>query len=230
MTQYTVQEGQRAVVRIDGLTVAVLGPGRHALPRRPWRASRAVRLVDVRHQLLLVAGQELSTSDVPGVRVTLAATWQVADPRAFLEVAADPLDQVRLGAQLALRDAVAQRTLEELLAARAELAAELLDAVARRAAPLGIDVLQVDLRDVSPPGEVRRALLAVHTARHEGLAALERARGETAALRALANGARTLAENPALVQLRVAQVVAEAGGEVVLRLDGASDTSQSITR
>ncbi len=60
----------------------------------------------------------------------------------------------------------------------------------------------------------------MQTARHEGLAALERARGETAALRALANGARTLAENPALVQMRTAQVVADAGGEVVLRLDG----------
>ena len=222
MTKYTVHEGLRAVVRVNGRTVAVLEPGRHRLPRRPWLGRRDVRVVDVRRQLLLVAGQELPTADVPGVRVTVAATWQVADPVALLEVATDPVDQVRLAVQLALRDAVARRTLDDLVVAREDLAAELLAAVAPRALDVGVEVQRVELRDLTPPGEVRRALLAVQTARHEGLAALERARGETAALRALANGARTLAENPALVQLRAAQVVAEAGGEIVLRLDGAS--------
>ena len=222
MAWHTVHEGLRAVVRVDGRTVAVLGPGRHRLPRRPWRGTRDVRVVDVRRQLLLVAGQELPTADVPGVRVTVAATWQAVDPAALLEVAADAVDQVRLAVQLALRDAVARRTLGELVAAREDLAAELLAAVAPRALGVGVEVQRVELRDVTPPGEVRRALLAVQTARQDGLAALERARGETAALRALANGARTLAENPALVQLRAAQVVADAGGEIVLRLDGAA--------
>ncbi len=225
MTRLTVKEGRRAVVRVHGRTVAVLGPGRHRLPRRGWFGRREVREVDVRRQLLVVAGQELATLDTPGVRVTVAVSWRVADPVAFLEVAADPVDEVRLGAQIALRDAVARRSLDELTAARADLAAELLEAVTPRARDVGIVAERVELRDVTPPGEVRRALLAVQTARHEGLAALERARGETAALRALANGARTLAENPALVQLRTAQLVAEAGGEVVLRLDGAVEPS-----
>jgi regulator of protease activity HflC (stomatin/prohibitin superfamily) len=222
MAWFTVNEGLRAVVRIDGRTATVLEPGRSRLPRRGWRGTREVQVVDVRRQLLLVAGQELPTADVPGVRVTVAATWQAVDPAALLEVAADPVDQVRLAVQLALRDAVARRTLGELVAAREDLAAELLAAVAPRALGVGVEVQRVELRDVTPPGEVRRALLAVQTARQDGLAALERARGETAALRALANGARTLAENPALVQLRAAQVVADAGGEIVLRLDGAA--------
>jgi regulator of protease activity HflC (stomatin/prohibitin superfamily) len=111
---------------------------------------------------------------------------------------------------------------------REDLGAELSGAVAGRAESVGIEVERVELRDVTPPGEVRRALLGVQTARQDGLAALERARGETAALRALANGARTLAENPALLQLRTAQVVAAAGGEVVLRLEG-SDREASRT-
>ena len=50
----------------------------------------------------------------------------------------------------------------------------------------------------------------------EGLAALERARGETAALRALANGARVLADHPGLLQLRTAQEVPRSGGVVKL--------------
>ena len=170
MTKYTVHEGLRAVVRVNGRTVAVLEPGRQRLPRRPWLGTRDVRVVDVRRQLLLVAGQELATADVPGVRVTVAATWQTVDPVALLEVAADPVDQVRLAVQLALRDAVSRRTLGELSAVREDLAAELLTAVAPRALDVGVEVLRVELRDVTPPGEVRRALLAVQTARQEGLA------------------------------------------------------------
>jgi len=44
-------------------------------------------------------------------------------------------------------------------------------------------------------------------ARREGLAALERARGETAALRNLANAARMIEQNPHLLQLRTLQVM-----------------------
>lgn len=222
MTHVTVPDTVRTVVRVDGRVVAVLGAGRHRLPRVGWpRAARTrdVRHVDVRQRVLLLAGQELATVDVPGVRVTAAFRVRVQDPVAFLDVATDPFDDVRLAAQVALRDAVARRTLEELTTRRPDLAADLVAAVTRPAAAVGVEVLDGDLRDVSPPGEVRRALLGLVTARTEGLAALERARGETAALRALANGARVLAENPGLLQLRTAQVVGAAGGTVVLRGD-----------
>lgn len=223
MTRITVPETLRAVVRVDGRVVAVLGPGRHRLPRAGFPGGRRdVRLVDVRQRVLLVAGQELASADVPGVRVTVGLRWKVADPVAHLDVAADPLDHLRLAVQVALRDAVARRTLDALTTDRAAVAAELAAALAGPAAEVGVEVLDVDLRDVGPPGEVRRALLGLVTARTEGLAALERARGETAALRALANGARVLADHPALLQLRTAQVVGEAGGTVVLRGDGAA--------
>jgi regulator of protease activity HflC (stomatin/prohibitin superfamily) len=221
MTRVTVPETLRAVVRVDGRVVAVLGPGRHRLPRGGFLgARRDVRSVDVRQRVLLVAGQELTSADVPGVRVTVGLRWKVTDPAAHLDVAADPLDHLRLAVQVALRDAVARRTLDALTAERAQVAAELAAALAGPAAEVGVEVLDVDLRDVGPPGEVRRALLGLVTARTEGLAALERARGETAALRALANGARVLADHPGLLQLRTAQVVGASGGTVVLRGDG----------
>ena len=57
------------------------------------------------------------------------------------------------------------------------------------------------------------------TARLRGAAALEAARAETAALRALANGARLLDEHPALAQLRLVQS-APPGTRLVLQLGG----------
>lgn len=212
-----VHEGRQAVVRYDGRVVDVLGPGRHRLRGR-WRRRR-VDLVDVRQQLLVLTGQELAAADVPGVRVSAAARWAVTDPVAFLDASADPVAELRMALQLAVRDWAASAPLAELLAGRAEAAQVLTGRVAAEAARLGVTVAEASVRDVSVPGELRRALLATATAVQEGQAALERARGEVAATRALANAARMLAENPALLQLRTVQEAAKgAGSKVVVRV------------
>jgi hypothetical protein len=59
----------------------------------------------------------------------------------------------------------------------------------------------------------------VATARAQGQAVLERARSEVAVTRALANAARMIAEQPALLQLRTLQAV-EAGGATVVLTTG----------
>lgn len=209
-----VRDGRRAVVRYDGRVVDVLDVGRHRLVGRAWR--RSVEVLDVRQQLLVLTGQEVAAADVPGVRVSAAARFAIADPVAFLDAAADP--ELRLAVQLAVRDWVAAAPVAELSARRAGAAVLLTPLVAAEVAHLGIGVVEVSVRDVSLPGELRRALLATATSTQEGQAALERARGEVAATRALANAARTLADDPALLQLRTVQEVARAGATVVLHV------------
>jgi hypothetical protein len=71
----------------------------------------------------------------------------------------------------------------------------------------------------------------VIAARHEGAAALERARGETAALRSLANAGRMVGDNPGLLSLRVVQELSARGGNtVVLGLDGSTATLPGVAR
>ena len=217
MTKIVLRDHERAVLRVDGRVADVLAGGRHRLPRR-WfgRPVVEVQRVDLRRRWLVLPGQEVSAADVPGVRVSVALEWRVVDPVAFLDTAVDPVDSLRLAAQVAVRDAFGVREVAELVAVRPQLSGALLDAVAGDAVAVGAEVTRVEVRDVGAPGEVRRAQLALHTARQDGLAALERARGETAALRALANGAKVLADNPALLQLRTAEAASRAGGTIVL--------------
>ncbi len=66
------------------------------------------------------------------------------------------------------------------------------------------------------PGELKNIFAQVVNARKEGLAALERARGETAALRSLANAAGALDNNPGLLQLRLLQVLEKNSGNTVV--------------
>ena len=65
-------------------------------------------------------------------------------------------------------------------------------------------------------GEMKKVFAQVVKAQKEGQAALERARGETAALRNLANAARTMDENPSLLQLRALQTLADSSGNTLV--------------
>jgi regulator of protease activity HflC (stomatin/prohibitin superfamily) len=92
--------------------------------------------------------------------------------------------------------------------------------VAGWAQEIGLELHDVQVRDFMMAGGLREAYANVLLAKQEGLAALERARGETAALRSLANTAELMERHPGLMQLRLLQAV-EAGSDnrIVVALD-----------
>lgn len=210
--QIVVPEWERVLLYRDGRFSEQLGPGRH---RRPSWRRRSVRVV-VRPRTLVVPAQEVLTADGLSVKVSLTATCRTADPRRWHEAVEDPDAFVYVALQVAVRQAVAGRTLEEVLAARTELPEEMLPAVRATAETVGIALDTLAVRDVMVPAELRHAAAEVATARTRGLAALERARSEVAATRALANAARLVAEHPGLLQLRTLQAVEAGRATVVL--------------
>lgn len=211
-----VREWERVLTYRDGLFERELGPGRHRVRR--WR--RAFARVVVRPRVVVLPLQEVLTADGLSVRVSLTAMVRVEDARAWHERVEEPGDLLHIALQVALREQVAARTLDELLAARAEAGEGARAAVAAVVAEVGAVVERVALRDVVVPVELRRAAAEVAAARAEGLAALERARSEVAATRALANAARLVESQPALLQLRTLQAVEAGGATVVLSTAG----------
>jgi len=132
-------------------------------------------------------------------------------------------EQVYLLLQIELRDLVSAVPIVDLLVKRKEIGDHLLDTSKEKAAQLGIELLSVGVRDIMFPGDLKNIFAQVVSARNEGLAALERARGESAALRHLANTAKLLENNPALYQLRLLQALSSTSGNTILlasTLDG----------
>jgi hypothetical protein len=80
-----------------------------------------------------------------------------------------------------------------------------------KATEYGLKLISADIKDIVFPGEMKKAFVQVVKAQKEGQAALERARGETAALRWLANASRMMDDNPNLLQLRALQAFADTG-------------------
>jgi regulator of protease activity HflC (stomatin/prohibitin superfamily) len=210
-----VQEWERVLAYRDGRFEELLGPGRH----RRRRMRRWLVRVQVRPRLLVVPAQEVLTSDGLSVKVSLSAVVLTADPRRWHEAVEDADGFVYAALQIGLREAVSGRTLDELLGARGSLGDDVRTRAEDAAEAVGIAIDSLALRDVMVPAELRRAAAEVATARAQGQAVLERARSEVAATRALANAARMIAEQPALLQLRTLQAV-EAGGATVVLTQG----------
>jgi regulator of protease activity HflC (stomatin/prohibitin superfamily) len=216
---FTVHPGTNTVEYVDGVFTQVLEPGRHARRRR--RAT--YRAVSVRERLDLVAPQEVLTSDGVTVRVSASVRSAVADPQRFLEAADDPFALVYLAVQVALREALVDVDAESVVrAARRALGDSVTLAARDVAARVGLDVLEVVVKDVILPPELRAAYSELVTSKTRGQAQLEAARAETAALRSLANGAKLLDEHPALARLRLVQALPY-GSKLELSFDGSTD-------
>jgi regulator of protease activity HflC (stomatin/prohibitin superfamily) len=214
----TVYEYERGLRFSRGRFTGVLGPG---IYRYLSHATR-IQKVDIRPTQVAVAGQEVLSADGVAVKASIAATSRVVDPeRAVLGTAHYPT-AIYTEVQLALRAVVAGLPVEELLARRAELSAQLKAIAAERLAPIGIELQEAAVRDLTFPGELKKIFSQVVKARQEGLAALEKARGETAALRNLANAAQMIQRNPHLMQLRLLQILGlQPGNTVVLGVPAA---------
>lgn len=212
MAHVTVMEWQRVLLFVDGRLERVLEPGRHR-----YRAKRSELVtVEMRPRMLNVTGQELITQDGISLRVSVVATWAVSDPVVFETGAESSHGALYAAVQEALRDAISTTSLEDLLADRARISAAMMEVVPGRAGVLGITVTEVHARDLMLPGELRRAAQETLLARERGRAELERARGEAAVLRSLANTARLLEEHPALLHLRTLQIASAPGTRLVL--------------
>lgn len=204
--EFILQEGFAGLLYRHGKFVKALGAGRHIR----WGRGFALTPVDQRKAFLDVTGQEVLTADNVGLKASLLVTYQVADPVKVLHSTQQWQTDLYHAAQLALRSVAGGVPVETLLNQRATLAPQLLALVQPDAAKIGVTVHAVEVKDVMFPAELKRAFAEALKAKQEGQAALERARGETAALRNLANAARLLEGNPALMNLRLLQSLASA--------------------
>jgi regulator of protease activity HflC (stomatin/prohibitin superfamily) len=208
----TVFEFQRGLRYDRGRFQGVVPPGQYRLLKHRSSITR----IDVRPRVVTVPGQEVITSDGVSVRLSLLAEYEISDPAVAINEHADFSDTFYSSLQLALRDVVAKKEIDDVLAERGSIGATLTEMTRDDAARLGLELARVELKDLMFPGELKRTFAQVVTARKEGLASLERARGETAALRSLANAARVMEGNPSLMHVRLLQELGNSSGNTIV--------------
>jgi regulator of protease activity HflC (stomatin/prohibitin superfamily) len=209
----TILEYQQGLKYVDGHFRGLIGPGAHWV----FKPTTSIYAIDTRVSLLSAPGQEIVTSDGISIKLSLAVQYRVVDPVVAVNEVQDYLGATYSLLQVALREVVGVKTIDDLLQHRDVIGPEVLERSAAKAKAFGIEVVDVDVKDVMLPGATKRLFAQVVEARQQGLASLEKARGETAALRNLANAASMVDQHPALLQLRLLhQLEGSSGNTVVL--------------
>lgn len=196
-----IEEFEKGLLFERGRLVRVLEPGAY---RWMWRLflHRRVVKVDLRIRTLAISGQEMMTADKVTLRLNVLVKFRVMDPAAAVVKAESYTEQLYGDAQLAVRTEIAAQTLDELLAAKAALGPRVREALAPVVAEYGVAVVDIGLKDVVLPGEMKSILNQVIEAKKRAEAAMIERREEVAAIRSQVNTADLYARNPTLMRLK----------------------------
>ncbi|MCK4918705.1 MAG: slipin family protein [Candidatus Pacebacteria bacterium] len=168
---------------------------------------QSIRKIDIRTKAVDVPDQEAITKDNIPVRINAVVYYKIVDAaKSVLEVE-DYYYATSQVAQTTMRNAVGERTLDELLQKRAEIAEQIKTRVDGLTDPWGIDVESVELKDVIIPEDLKRTISKEAEAEREKRAVIIKAQGDKEASDNLAAAAKTLSATPGAMHLRTLQAV-----------------------
>ncbi len=204
-----LREYERGVIFRLGKLIAAKGPGVIFLVPI---MDRMVRM-DMRVVTIDVAKQEIMTRDNVPATVDAVVYFRVVDPNAAVVKVENYWRATSLIAQTTLRSVLGQSELDELLAHRDKINATLQEIIDRQTDPWGIKVTAVEIKDVSLPEEMKRAMAKQAEAERERRAKIVNAEGEFQAAEKMAQAAAVISKEPMALQLRYLQTMREMSGE-----------------
>jgi regulator of protease activity HflC (stomatin/prohibitin superfamily) len=203
------QEYQRGVLFRLGRLGAMKGPGWYWLI--PF-VDRVVR-VDQRIITYQLETQETITRDGVAVRVN-AVVWFRADaPIQVVTAVEDWRGATVQAAETALRDAIGQSELDQMLKDRASINHRLQQLLREASLKWGVEIDSVEIKDVDIPEQMQRAIAKEAEAIREKRARIIRAEGEQAAAAKLSEAAEVISTAPGALELRRLQTLSEIGVE-----------------
>jgi regulator of protease activity HflC (stomatin/prohibitin superfamily) len=204
-----VNEYDRLVVFVLGRLYKVSGPGPVIIVPGIMSATR----VSLRTVVLDVPPQDVITKDNISIKVNAVVYFRVVDPsRAIVQVDNYVYATSQI-AQTTLRSVLGKLDMEDLLANREKINSELQHILDQHSEPWGIKIANVEVKNVDLPPEMLRAMAKQAEAERERRAKIIHAEGELQASEKLGQAAAVLSANPASLQLRYLQTLAELGSE-----------------
>jgi len=204
-----LSEWERAVVLRLGRFHSVKGPGLIFL----IPIIDVARIVDTRIVTMNVPRQEAVTRDNVSVTVDAVVLFKVVNPKDAVVQITDYIQTASLIAQTTLRSVIGQAELDDLLARRDKINQQLQSIIDEQTEAFGVKVTNVEVRDVTLPEEMKRALARQAESERERRAKVIAAEGEYQAAERLVQAAERIAQQPAALQLRYLQTLVEIASE-----------------
>jgi regulator of protease activity HflC (stomatin/prohibitin superfamily) len=204
------REYERAVVFRLGRYTGLRGPGLFWLI--PLGIENETR-VDQRLVTNPIEQQETITRDSVTVKVNAVLWYRVESPQKAVLTVEDFRRAVQQLALTTLRNVIGQHDLDEVLKERDKINTLLRKTVFDTTTPWGVTVELLEMKDVEIPQDMQRVMAMEAEAMREKRARIIKAEAELEASQKLAEAARLMVGNPAALELRRMQMVAEVGAE-----------------
>ncbi|MDP9127088.1 MAG: SPFH domain-containing protein [Pseudomonadota bacterium] len=204
------QEYQRGVVFRLGRYVGLRGPGLYwIIPLGIERAST----IDIRTKTVTAEQQETITRDSVTIKVNAVLWYRIVDASKSIIAVADSQAAVYQLALTSLRNIIGQHDLDEVLQERNKINDLLRASVVDSTKRWGLEVERFEMKDVELPVAMQQVMAMQAEAIREKRARIIKSEAEFEASIKLAQASAQMAENPAALELRRMQMIAEVGAE-----------------
>jgi regulator of protease activity HflC (stomatin/prohibitin superfamily) len=170
-------------------------------------------VVDTRTKVIQIPPQEVITRDNISIGVDAVVYVEISSPMDAILRVEQYLPATLQLAATTLRSIIGRMELDEVLAKRAEINTEVQEILEARVEQWGVNITAVEIKDISLPAEMKRAMARQAEAERERRAKIIMSEGELQAAQRLAQAARLMASDPAALQLRLYQTMVEVASQ-----------------
>ncbi|MCI8965440.1 MAG: slipin family protein [Clostridia bacterium] len=193
-----VNEYERGILFSFGRFSRILEPGWHII----LPIVHSYKKIDIRTKTVDVPEQEAITKDNVSIKINAVLYYKIFDASKAVLAVENFNYAVSQLAQTTMRNIAGSVSLDELLTERDKLSTKICDIVDEATDPWGIKVENVELKDVSLPGEMKRVIAKIAEAEREKQAVITKAEGEVEASQNLAKAAAIMSSSPGALHLR----------------------------
>ena len=207
-----IPDNNVGLLKVNGKLEGLLKPGNYGY----WNFNRniEVQCLDCRLQTMEVSGQEILTKDRVSLRINLSASYRIVDTEKVATLLKNHTEFLYREFQLALREVVGTRSLDSILEGKDIVNQVVEERIKSKALNYGLEVLDVGVRDIILPGDMKSILNQVVEAQKAAEANLIKRREETQATRSLHNTAKVMEGNATLMRLKELEVLERVTGKI----------------
>ena len=200
-----IKEYERAVIFFLGKATGVRGPGLIILVPILEKSTR----VTLRTVTMNIPSQKIITKDNVSIDIAAVAYYNIVDPQKSVVAIEDVYNAVNQISQTTVRNIVGQFMLDQVLSQTVDINTQIKNVIDAHTEPWGAKVTAVEIKDISLPENMQRAMAKEAEAERERRAKIVAAEGEFQAAQKLGEAADVISSHPVALQLRTLQTMAE---------------------
>src|SRR4051812_8627683 len=204
-----LKQYERGVVFILGKFEAVRGAGLNLI----FVPFQQMTRVSLRTVTMLVPSQKIITRDNVSIDIAAVAYYHVMDPERAVIAIENVYDAINQISQTTVRNVVGRFSLDQLLADTVSVNEQIKNVIDTHTEPWGAQVTAVEIKDITLPENMQRAMAREAEAERERRAKIVAAEGEFQAAVKLGEAADIISAHPVALQLRTLQTMSEIATE-----------------